>query len=75
MYISYFCTDHADRKAQQTSKNARRASSKFKYVRDGGMGCSIGVFFSNYDRKQPIAQYVLGNFPLHISNVILLVLN
>ena len=29
MYVFYFCTDHATRKAQQTSKNARRASSKF----------------------------------------------
>ena len=33
MYVFYFCTDHATRKAQQTSKNARRASSKFKSVR------------------------------------------
>ena len=75
MYLFFVCTDHADRKAQQTSSNAGRTSSKFKYVRDGGRGCSIGFFFSSYDRKQPIAQYVLGNFPLHISNVILLVLN
>ena len=45
MYVFYVCTDHADRKAQQTSRNARRASSKFEYERDGGMSCSIGVFF------------------------------
>ena len=41
MYVSYFCTDHADRKAQQTSSNAGRTSSKFKYERDGGMGCCL----------------------------------
>ena len=48
MYVFYFCTDHATRKAQQTSKNARRASSKFNC---GRMWHWV-VFFKD-DRKQP----------------------
>ena len=74
MYVFYFCTGHADRKAQQTSKNARRASSKFNYKRDAGRWMSHRYFlFQAMIGISQIAQDVLGNFSLHISNVILLV--
>ena len=74
MYVFYFCTDHADRTAQQTSKNARRASSKFNYERDAGRGMSHRYFlFQAMIGSSQIAQDVLGNFSLHIFKVILLV--